>query len=88
MNAALPLWQLLTVLAVPTFMVGLGILMNQTALNRLDDKLERLSDKLDKRLDKIEAEQLSFRKQMHEEYTGLLGMIGSQAQQLVRLESR
>jgi hypothetical protein len=74
---ALPTWQLITVLAVPTFAVLLGILLNQRGIDRLD-----------RRMDRMEDEQRSFRKQMHDEYVGLLNMIGDHGQRLVRIESK
>jgi hypothetical protein len=74
---ALPLWQLITVLAVPTFAVLLGILLNQKSVDRLDHRMERLED-----------EMRDFRKQMHDKYIGLLGMIGDHGQRIVRLEQR
>ena len=73
----LPLWQLLTVLAVPTFSVLLGILLNQRGIDRLDRHMERIED-----------EQRSLRKQMHDEYIGLLNMIGDHSQRIVRIEER
>jgi hypothetical protein len=43
----LPLWQLIGVLAVPTFGVFLGILLNQRGNDRLAERVDRLSDRLD-----------------------------------------
>jgi hypothetical protein len=84
----LPLWHLLGVLAVPTFGVLLGILLNQRGNNRLVDRVDRLSDRLDRRMERIEEEQHAFRKQMHDEYIDLLGRIGDHAQRIVRFEER
>ena len=84
----LPLWQLLGVLAVPTFGVLLGILLNQRNNDRLADRVDRLSDRLDHRMERIEEEQRAFRKQMHDEYIDLLGLIGDHAQRIVRMEER
>jgi hypothetical protein len=77
----LPLWQLLTVLVVPTFAVLLGILLNQRGT-------DRLADRLDRRMERIEDEQRALRKQMHDEYYGLPNMIGDHGQRIVRLEER
>jgi hypothetical protein len=92
---ALPSWQVITVLAVPTFAVLLGILLNQKSIDRLEgrmdklsDRMESLSDRLDRRMERIEEEQRSFRKQMHDEYIGLLGLISDHGQRIVRLEQR
>jgi hypothetical protein len=75
--STLPMWQLLTVLAVPSFTALLGILLNQRGIDRIDRRIERIEDEL-----------RSFRKQMHDEYIGLLSLIGDHAQRIVRLEER
>ena len=103
---ALPLWQLITVLAVPTFAVLLGILLNQKSVDRLadridrqgdrldhqtdriDHRIERLDNEIDRRMERLENELRDFRKQMHDAYIGLLGMIADHAQRIVRLEQR
>jgi hypothetical protein len=72
-----PVWQLLTVLAIPMFGIFLGILLNQ-----------RAADKLAGELKEVRKEILDLRNQMHEEYIGLLNMIGDHAQRVVRLEER
>jgi hypothetical protein len=77
----LPLWQLLTMLVVPTFAVLLGMLLNQRGI-------DRLADRLDQRMERIEDEQRAFRNQLHDEYIGLLNMIGDHGQRTVRLEER
>jgi hypothetical protein len=48
---AIPLWQLLTVVAIPTMMVFAGILMNRQDFNRLDAKITGVDAKFDKRFD-------------------------------------
>ncbi|WP_236656882.1 hypothetical protein [Acidisarcina polymorpha] len=73
----LPVWQLLTVFSVPTFTVLLGILLGQ-----------RGNDRLERRMERIEDEQRALRKQMNEEYIGLLNMFGDHGQRIVRLEQR
>jgi hypothetical protein len=73
----LPVWQLLTVFSVPTFTVLLGILLGQ-----------RGNDRLERRMERIEDEQRALRKQMNDEYYGLLNMIGDHGQRIVRLEER
>jgi hypothetical protein len=74
---ALPIWQLLTVLAIPMLGIFLGILLNQ-----------RAADKLSVDLRDMRKELTDFRKQMHDEYVGLLNMIGDHGQRIVRLEER
>ena len=73
----LPIWQLLTVLAIPMLGIFLGILLNQ-----------RSADKLSVDLRDMRKELTDFRKQMHDEYVGLLNMIGDHGQRIVRLEER
>jgi len=73
--SALPIWQLLTVLAIPMLGIFLGILLNQ-----------RAADKLSLDLRDMRKELTDFRKQMHDEYVGLLNMIGDHSQRIVRLE--
>jgi hypothetical protein len=73
----LPFWQLQTVFSVPTFTVLLGILLDQRGIDRLDRRMERIED-----------EQRALRKQIDEEYIGLLNMIGDHGQRIVRLEER
>jgi hypothetical protein len=73
----LPPWQLLTVFSVPTFTVLLGIFLGQ-----------RGNDRLERRLERIEDEQRALRKQMNDEYLGLLNMIGDHGQRIVRIEER
>ncbi len=65
----LPLWQLLTVFSVPTFTVLLGILLGQ-----------RGNDRLERRMQRIQDEQRALRKQMSNEYLGMLNMIGDHGQ--------
>jgi hypothetical protein len=43
---AIAFWQLLTVVAVPTLMVFVGILLNRQDFNRLDEKFESLTSQL------------------------------------------
>jgi hypothetical protein len=57
--------------------VFLGILPNQ-----------RAADKLSSDLKDVRKELADFRKQMLEEYFGLLNMIGDHGQRIVRLEER
>jgi hypothetical protein len=73
----LPLWQLLTVFSVPTFTVLLGILLGQ-----------RGNDRLERRMQRIQDEQRALRKQMSNEYLGMLNMIGDHGQRIVRIEER
>jgi hypothetical protein len=71
----LPLWPLLTVFSVPTFTVLVAILLGQ-----------RGNDRLERRMERIEDEQRALRKQMNDEYLGLLHMIGDHGQRIVQIE--
>jgi hypothetical protein len=73
----LPFWQLLTILTIPTFGIFLGILLNHRAANKLAGALRDMR-----------KEVTDFRKQMHDEYIGLLNMIGDHGQTIVPLEER
>ncbi len=84
----LPLWQILGIFSVPTFSVLLGILLNQRGMDRLADRLDHRMERMEHRMERIEDEQKSLRKQMGEEYFGLLNMIGDYGQRIVRLEER
>jgi hypothetical protein len=76
-NASLPIWQLLTVIGVPTLMVFIGILLNERGVGRVEHRIERLDD----RAGRLEALH-------HEEIRDLLSLLGDHAQRLVRLEER
>ena len=45
MNPSLPIWQLITVIAVPTLMVLIGILLNERGVGRVERRIERLEDR-------------------------------------------
>ena len=77
MTANLPFWQLLTVIAVPTLMVFVGILLNERGLGRVDRRMERLEDRVG-RLEELH----------HQEIRDLLSLLGNHSQRLVRLEER
>jgi hypothetical protein len=77
MNPSLPIWQLLTVIAVPTLMVFVGILLNERGIGRVERRMERLEDRVG-RLEELH----------HEEIRDLLSMLGDHAQRLVRIEER
>ena len=77
MIPSLPIWQLLTVIAVPTLMVLIGILLNERGIGRVERPLERLED----RVGNLEGLH-------HEEIRDLLSLLGDHAQRLVRLEER
>jgi len=84
----LPLWALLTVFSVPTFTAILGVLLNQRSMDRLADRLDHRMERIENRMERSDDELQGFRKQMHDEYIGLLNMIGDHGQRIVRLEER
>jgi hypothetical protein len=77
MDPSLPIWQLLTVVAVPTLMVFIGILLNERGIGRVERPMERLEDRVG-RLEELH----------HEEIRDLLSLLGDHAQRLVRIEER
>jgi len=46
-QAAIPFWQLLSVVAIPTLMVFVGILTNRQDFRQLDARMEKLDGKVD-----------------------------------------
>ena len=46
-QAAIPFWQLLSVVAIPTLMVFIGILTNRQDFRQLDSRMEKLDGKVD-----------------------------------------
>ncbi len=77
MSTSLPIWQLLTVIAVPTLTVLLGILLNERGVGRVERRLERLEDRVG-----------NLERLHHEEIRDLLSLLGDHAQRLVRIEER
>jgi hypothetical protein len=77
MTPSLPVWQLLSVIVIPSLMVLVGILLNERGIGRVERHIERLED----RVGRLEALH-------HEEIRDLLSLIGDHAQRLVRLEER
>jgi hypothetical protein len=77
MNQSLPVWQLLAVIAVPTLMVLVGILLNKRGVGRVERRLERLED----RVGNLESLH-------HQEIRDPLSLLGDHAQRMIRLEER
>jgi len=50
-QTAIPFWQLLTLVAIPTLMVFVGILMNRQDFNRLDAKIDAKIGAVDAKFD-------------------------------------
>ena len=46
-QAVIPFWQLLTVVAIPTLMVFIGILTNRQDFRQLDARIDKLDGKVD-----------------------------------------
>jgi membrane protein implicated in regulation of membrane protease activity len=76
-GVSLPFWQLLTVIAIPTLMVFVGILLNERGVTRVERRIDRLED----RTAKLEGLH-------HEEIRDLLSLLGDYYQRIVRIEGR
>lgn len=77
---------------IPTFAVLAGILLNQTGLirleNRLDGRIPCLEDRLDARINSLAAEIVALRKQLHDDIVMLIGRDTDKSERLARLEER
>jgi len=49
----MPFWQLLTVVAVPTLMIFVGILLNRQDYRSLDGKIETLHNSVDAKIGQL-----------------------------------
>ena len=73
--------QLWVVIAAPSILALVGILLNQTGLNRVEDKLGTRMDRLETRMDRM----MDI---WNRDVKDLLGMISDHGQRIVRLEER
>jgi hypothetical protein len=69
--------QLWVVIAAPSILALVGILLNQTGLNRLDGRIDRVEQRMDRMMDI-----------WNRDVKDLLGMISDHGQRIVRLEER
>jgi hypothetical protein len=73
---------------IPTLAVLVGILLNQSGLNRLEGRIGSLETRLDGRINALSAEIVSFRKQLHDDIVMLVGRDTEKSERLARLEER
>ena len=73
--------QLWGVIAAPSILALVGILLNQTGLHRLENRLDGRIDSVERRLDQM----MDI---WNRDVKDLLGMIADHGQRIVRLEER
>jgi hypothetical protein len=73
--------QLWVVIAAPSILALVGILLNQTGLHRLENRLDGRIDSVERRLDQM----MDI---WNRDVKDLLGMIADHGQRIVRLEER
>lgn len=76
--------QIWAVIGVPSFLVLVGILLNQQGLTRLEHRM----DPFEERMDRLDSLILRVNETLHAEVKDLLSMIGDYGQRIVRLEER
>jgi hypothetical protein len=73
---------------IPTLAVLVGILLNQSGLNRLEGRIGSLETRLDGRINALSSEIVSLRKQLHDDIIMLVGRDTEKSERLARLEER
>jgi hypothetical protein len=71
--------QLWVVIAAPSILALIGILLNQTGLHRVDGRIDRLEQRMGERIDHM----MDI---WNRDVKDLLGMIADHGQRIVRLE--
>lgn len=71
--------QLWVVIAAPSILALIGILLNQTGLHRVEDRLGTRMDRIEQRMDQMVDV-------WNRDVKDLLGMISDHGQRIVRLE--
>ena len=71
--------QLWVVIAAPSILALVGILLNQSGLHRLDGRIDRVEQRLGQRIDQM----MDI---WNRDVKDLLGMISDRGQRIVRLE--
>lgn len=69
--------QLWVVIAAPSILALIGILLNQTGLHRVDGRIDRVEQRMDQMMDI-----------WNRDVKGLLGLISDHGQRIVRLEEQ
>ena len=87
--------QLWVVIAAPSVLALIGILLNQNGLHQLArhlggrmDRIEGRMERLDARMNRLEDRMDRMMEVWHNDVQGLLGMISDHGQRIVRLEER
>jgi hypothetical protein len=80
--------QLWVVIAAPSVLALIGILLNQKGLHGVEARLSARMDRLDGRMDRLEGRMDRMMEIWHNDVQGLLGMISDHGQRIVRLEER
>jgi len=73
--------QLWVVIAAPSILALVGILLNQTGLHRLDSRIDRVEQRLGQRIDQM----MDI---WNRDVKDLLSMISDHGQRIVRIEER
>jgi len=73
--------QLWVVIAAPSILALVGILLNQSGLHRLDGRIDRVEQRLGQRIDQM----MDI---WNRDVKDLLGMISDHGQRIVRLEEQ
>jgi chaperonin cofactor prefoldin len=82
------IWLAIIPATIPTLAVLVGILLNQTGLARLENRLDARIDRLEARMDRLEARMDALGKEFHDAIVMLLGRDTEKSERLVRLEER
>ncbi len=93
------IWLAVIPATIPTLAVLVGILLNQTGLNRLEGKIGSLENRLEGRIGSLEVrldgrinslagEIVALRKQLHDDIVMLVGRDTDKSERLARLEER
>lgn len=80
--------QLWVVIAAPSILALVGILLNQSGLHQVENRLGARIDRLETRMDRLETRMTTMIDYWHTDVKDLLGMISDHGQRIVRLEER
>ena len=87
-QAAIPFWQLLTVVAVPTLMIFIGILLNRQDYHSLATKIDDLRSGVDTRITTLHEGIDSKIGQLHNDMIMVHSILRGFEGRLSKLESR
>lgn len=77
-QAAIPFWQLLTVVSVPTLMIFIGILFNRQDYRSLDAKIAQSHDSLDAKVGQLHNDMIMVHSILRE-FEGRLSKLESRS---------